>query len=211
LIRLQTDFKKIFVTRNCFINLVTSTLEVSPRETTGLLIGKIAKRKIQKKNFKMVILEAAYPIQTAKRRSGDVFPLKNKSAFLRAFNSVVSIPSFHVVGEYHSHPDVAELSDDDLLYVRDRFDDIYKQGELLLEPSRWLEIVIRRTEKNYSTKVDPGWTYSDYNRKARCVVRTTSRKGFDLTFGAFWIYRLRNSMRKKETDIYIPWTSRYWT
>ena len=160
----------------------------------------------------MVILQTAYPIQTAGRRSTEVDPLKNKSAFLRAFNSIVTIPGFQIVGEYHSDPDVAELSDDDIGYIEDRFDDIYRQGELLLDPSRWLEIVIRTVKRDYSNRIDPGWSYSDYTRKARCVVRIPPKKGFDLTFGAFWIYREKNRVRKKETDIYIPWiSSRYWT
>ena len=208
---MRQRFKEVFVERNCFISLVASAIEVHPKETTGLLIGKIATRKVQKKNPKMVILQAAYPIQTAGRRSSEVNPLKNKSAFLRAFNGIAAIPGFKVVGEYHSHPNLAELSDDDIEYIEDRFDDIYRQGELLLEPSRWLEIVIKTVRRDYTNATDPGWSYRDYARKASCVVRIPPKKGFDLTFGAFWIYRDKNRLRKKETDIYIPWTSsRYW-
>ena len=194
------------------MSLIASAIEVYPRETTGLLIGKIAKRRIKKRNPKMVILQAAYPIQTAGRKTDEVNPLKNKGAFLRAFSSIAVIPGFHIVGEYHSHPDeLAELSDDDIGYIAGRFDDIYRRGELLLEPSRWLEIVIRTVKRNYANTIDPGWSYSDYNRKARCVVRIPSKKGFDITFGAFWIYREGKRMRKEETNVYIPWTSsRYW-
>ena len=80
---MRPSFKKVFVERDCFISLAASAIEVHPKETSGLLIGKIAKRKVQKKNPKMVILQAAYPIQTAGRRSSEVNPLKNKSAFLK--------------------------------------------------------------------------------------------------------------------------------
>lgn len=160
----------------------------------------------------MVILQTAYPIQTASRKFTEVDPLKNKRAFLRAFNSIVVIPGLNILGEYHSHPDEpAELSGDDLSYISNRLDDIYKNEELLLESPRWLEIVLRVSKKDYTNQIDPSWSYLDYNRKARCVVRIPPNKGFDFTFGAFWVYQDRNRMRKKETDVYIPWTSsRYW-
>lgn len=194
------------------MNLVASAIEVYPRETTGLLIGKITKRRIQKKNPNMAILQAAYPIQTAGRKTTEVDPIRDKGAFLRAFEGIVAIPGFHIVGEYHSHPDEsAELSDDDIDYIADRIDDIYRHGDLLLEPSRWLEIVIRIVNRAYAKRIDPSWSFSDYNRKARCVVRIPSERGFDITFGAFWIYREGKRMKKRETNIYIPWTSsRYW-
>jgi len=160
----------------------------------------------------LAVLQAAYPIQTAERKTYEVDPLRNKSAFLRAFNSIVAIPGFRIVGEYHSHPYAAIPSEDDLGYIEERFDDIYKQGELLLEPSRWLEVVVKRVKKEYERPVDSGWSFSDYDRKARCVVRISPKTGFDMTFGAFWIYRKEETMRKKETSVYIPWTSsHYWT
>jgi len=194
------------------MSLIASAIEVYPRETTGLLIGKVANRKIEKKNQTMAILQVAYPIQTASRKFSEVNPLENKSAFLRTFSSVVVVPGLHLLGEYHSHPDkLAKLSNDDIGYIADRLDDIYKQGEFLLESSRWLEIVLRIVKKEYRTPKDPGWSYSDYNQKARCVVRISANKGFDVTFGAFWIYRDGKKMRKRETAVYIPWTSsHYW-
>ena len=159
----------------------------------------------------MVILQAAYPIQTARRRRYEVDPLQNRRAFLRAFNSIVVIPGFRIVGEYHSDPSVSALSNDDLGYIDKRLDDIYWHGELLLEPSRWLEIVVRRVRKEYKDIVDSGWSFSDYGRKARCIVRISPKTGYDITFGAFWVYRDGKRMRKKETHVYIPWTSsHYW-
>lgn len=61
------------------MSLIASAIEVYPRETTGLLIGKVANRKIERKNQKMAISQVAYPIQTASRRFSEVDPLENKS------------------------------------------------------------------------------------------------------------------------------------
>lgn len=196
------------------MGLVASAMEVYPFETTGLLTGKISQRKISGKSKKMVVLQTACPIQSAKRRTADVNPLKNRKAFLRAFNSIVAIPKFHIAGEYHSHTKAdaeAELSDDDVGYVKERLDDIYRQGDLLLDKPRWLEVVLKITKRRYVRLVDPGWSYSDYSRKARCLIKIPPRKGFEITFSAFWIFRKGRRISKKETDIYIPWTtSRYW-
>ena len=160
----------------------------------------------------MATLQTAYPIQTAGRKFTKVIPLQNKRAFLRAFNSIVVIPGLHIVGEYHSHPDEpAELSEDDMDYITDKFDDIYRRGELLLENQRWLEIVLRIVKREYKHPIRQEWSYSDYSRKARCVVRIPPKRGFDVTIGAFWIYKEGKRMRKRETYVYIPWTSsRYW-
>ncbi len=131
---------------------------------------------------------------------------------MRAFNSIVVIPRFHVAGEYHSHPkESAELSDDDIKYIEKRLDDIYEQGDFLLDKPRWLEVVLGITKRDYAGLVDPEWSYSDFAHKARCLIKIPPRKGFEITFGAFWIYKEDKRIVKKETDIYIPWTSsRYW-
>ena len=194
------------------MGLVASAIEVYPYETTGLLTGKVSKRKVSGRNRKMIVLQTAYPIQTAERRTAEVDPLKNRRAFLRAFNSIVVIPRFHVAGEYHSHPKKsAELSDDDIGYIAERLEDIYKQGDLLLDKPRWLEVILGITKRDYVKSVDRGWSYSNYSRKARCLIKIPPRKGFEITFGAFWIYKEDKRIVKKETDIYIPWTSsRYW-
>ncbi len=160
----------------------------------------------------MAILQGAYPIQTAKRKFAEVDPLENKRAFLRAFKSIVVIPKLFVAGEYHSHPDdTAELSEDDLEYISDRFDDIYKKEDVLLERGKWLEILIRIRKKVYAQRKEPGWSFSDYAQKARCLLRVSPKKGFDFTIGAYWVYRKKGKMRKKEIEVYVPWTqSRYW-
>lgn len=196
------------------MGLVASAIEVYPFETTGLLTGKISKKKVSGRNRKMVILQTACPIQTAKRRTTEVNPLKNRKAFLRAFNSIVAIPKFNIVGEYHSHTKAdakAELSNDDIGYVEERLQDVYKKGDLLLDKPRWLEVILGITKKKYPKLVDPGWSYSDYPRKARCLIKIPPRKGFEIKFGAFWIYNEDERIVKKETEIYIPWRSdRYW-
>ena len=109
------------------------------------------------------------------------------------------IPGLNVVGKYHSRPDEpAELSKDDISYISSRSNDIYKNEGLLLESQRWLEIVLRISKKDYVHQVNSSWPYSDYVRKARCVVRIPANKDPDFTFGAFWIYQDKNKMRKKK-------------
>jgi len=199
----------VMIDPECFFSMVFSSIEVYNRETIGFLMGNIRRRIIYKKMENMVACEMAYPLQTAARK-----PTSVTKGNIRAFERTRAlIPSLGLllVGEYHSHPNMeANLTKDDVDYIKERMDQIYKSGENLIK-NYWLELVISIRQRRYISRQEVGWSWSDYRNKARCIVKIDPFLGYDLTIGGYWLYNENGKIKKSEATIFIPWVKGYWS
>jgi len=171
----------VVVDRACFFALVNSAVEVYNRETTGLIVGRERRRLVRGKPRRVLVLEAAYPFQTA-TRSVTWVEAGNFRAAHRARNAVDSL-GFRTVGEYHSHTNYElSLSHEDLAYARDAL-----AGMNGTAPPRWLELVLGMKRKEYARPRRPGVRWRSYRRKLGCTVVLAPRLGFDVTLAGYWV------------------------
>jgi len=200
--------KYVMIDPECFFSMIFSSIEVYNRETTGFLMGNVRRRIIHGEMENIVACEMAFPLQTATRKPTSVTK-GNLRAFERTRALIPSLGLF-LVGEYHSHPNTdACLTKEDIDYIKDMMEQIYKRGENLIK-KYWLELVISIKRKRYKSHQEVGWSWSDYNKKARCVVKIEPYSGYDLTIGGYWLHLEDSKIKKKETTIFIPWVKGYW-
>ncbi|UCH89800.1 MAG: Mov34/MPN/PAD-1 family protein [Thermoplasmata archaeon] len=196
--------QEVIIDPRCFFALITSSLEVYNRETTGLLVGNFRMRKMNgsRKRKKVIVLEAAYPFQTAKRKPTWV-DIGNFEAFQRARASLHSL-NFSMVGEFHSHPNRSiSLSDADVRYIRERVQEIYYNGNSMLN-HHWLELVISVRKREYSQPQKTGWTWRKYKNKLSCIIKTNPYLGYKFTLAGFWVSIDEDDKRKVEAKLYFP-------
>lgn len=199
----------VIIDPECFFGMVFSSIEVYNRETTGFLLGKKRRRVIHGRNENVVTCEMAYPMQTASRKPTSVSK-GNARAFERIRASVPSL-GLYLIGEYHSHPYMeAELTSGDLEYIHETLEQVYEYDGNLMTDS-WLEIVVSIRQRRYKTRHKIGWKWSDYEKKARCIITITPLLGYDLTFGGYWVYLKNDKVKYSEATIYIPWEKGYWS
>lgn len=194
----------IIITKPCFFTIAASCVEVYNTETAGFLLGSQRRRRGPHPQADAVILEAAYPLQTAQRKPTEVRP-GNLRAYKRAEAAIYSV-DYRLVGEYHSHPEGdAVLSRGDLAYVRHR-DRLLRARGIVKEKRRFLELVVAVRRRAYATELEKGWRIRNYAKKvsARLIINGL---GYTLTFGAWWLETLAERLRPVETEIRIPWWS----
>jgi proteasome lid subunit RPN8/RPN11 len=171
--------------RACILSLVNSAVEVYNRETTGILVGREALRSLQGARRRVLLIEAAYPFQTADRNVTWVEPGNHRAAH-RARHAVDSL-GFRILGEYHSHTNnERRLSPADIEYARAALGRMNGTA-----PPRWLELVLSMRRKEYAAPRPPGSTWRDYTRSVGCDITTGPRSGFHVTIAGFWISRER--------------------
>lgn len=191
--------QEVVIDPRCFFSLITSSLEVYNRETTGLIIGNFRERQLKGRRRKVIVLEAAYPFQTAKRKPTWV-DIGNFEAFQRARSSLHSM-NFSMVGEFHSHPNrPVKLSDADVRYIRERVEEIYDNGNSMLN-HHWLELVISVKKREYVRPQRTGWTWRRYKNKLTCIIKTTPYLGYRFVIGGFWISIHNGDRRKREAKL----------
>ena len=199
----------VIIEKPCFFTIAASCMEVYNRETTGFLLGKERYRKLQKRRMKVMVLEAAHPLQTARRKPTEVGP-GNRSAFRRAEAAIKSM-EYDLIGEYHSHIErYAEPSKEDIEYAEER-DDWLKSQDFWSEDKELLELVVAISRRSYENPHKIGWTFHDYTKKAGAVFVLDEYTGYNITFGAFWLKRRKDKVRPVETEVFIPWWKGYWT
>ncbi len=98
----------VWVNRWVLKLLVSSAVEVYPRETMGLLWGVKEYKKLSRKRKRVLSVKAVYPIQTARRTLTSV-DWGNKSAKIRLLNTLRSI-RVGIIGEFHSHTKVGAVA-----------------------------------------------------------------------------------------------------
>jgi proteasome lid subunit RPN8/RPN11 len=199
----------VIIEKPCFFTIAASCMEVYNRETTGFLLGKDRYRKINKRQTKVAVLEAAYPLQTARRKPTEVEP-GNRRAYKRAEAAIKSM-EYDIKGEYHSHiGGDATLSKDDIEYVEER-DKWLKSHDLWSENIKLLELVVMISRRRYENPHKIGWTFHDYAKKAGVVFVLDEYVGYNITFGAYWLERRKDRLRPIETEVFIPWWKGYWS
>ncbi len=140
---------RIVVEPSCLVGLVTSSIEVYPNETTGLLAGRLARRLIRGRPMKCLVLSAAQPVQTAKRTRNGVDPKGNQAAYTRVRSSINAL-GYQLVGGYHSHPNFhSRLSKSDLAWCKEEVEEL-RQLELFPRADHyWLEVVVKIDKQSY--------------------------------------------------------------
>jgi proteasome lid subunit RPN8/RPN11 len=196
---LGENLQEVLIDQRCFFTLITASLEVYNRETTGLIVGKIRERKLNGRKKKYIVLEAAYPFQTAKRKP-TWCDIGNFEAFERARASMHSL-NFSMVGEFHSHPNrQVRLSEADVRYIRERVKEMYQNGNSMLN-HHWLELVISVKKRHYKRAQKTGWSWRKKNKKLECIVRFTPYLGYKIQLGGFWVNIHNNDNRRHQAKL----------
>jgi proteasome lid subunit RPN8/RPN11 len=192
-------FIPVVMERSCFLGIIMAAMEVYSRETIGLLVGRNARRFIRGSLTDCVLLEEAYPLQTAKRAFSFVM-VKNKKAFNRARKTAAAY-GFSVLGEFHSHPKRKPvLTTSDKRYIREEIINPERR-ELKLVGNRWLELVVGISRRSYKRAQRTGWFPKKGSRApgtVKGILRTNPRSGFEISIKAWWV----GLKAIKETPLY---------
>lgn len=198
----------VVMEKPCFFTIATACIEVYNRETTGFILGNVKSRTIQRKNLQAMVLDAAYPLQTAKRKPSMVEPGNTRA--LDRVESTIKSMEYQIIGGYHSHPDAPpRLSEGDKAYAQDRMDKLASR-KYIGSGKDWLELVVSVRKRHYVTEHMIGWTFHDYKEKARAVFTIDRHMGYLITLGAYWMYNKNSKFRTKEVEVFIPWWNGYW-
>ncbi len=182
--------RSVILEAGCFSALIISAVEVYSKETTGLLIGKGDRRFVRGKLTDCVVVQGAYPLQTAWRGFTSAM-IGNRRAFRRARTTLDQF-GYDLIGEYHSHPkSTAVLTFYDEDYIRDQLSERDKK-ELKSAKESWLELIVGIKKKKYKTKQKPGWypirqPRSHRTRKIAGVLKTTKSIGYHIEIRGYWI------------------------
>lgn len=199
---LGSTMRSVVLEAGCFSALVMSAVEVYSKETTGLLIGKRDRRFIRGSLTDCVVVQGAYPLQTAWRGFTSVM-IGSKRAFMRA-KRTLSFLGFDLLGEYHSHPgSSARLSMDDEDYIREQIEERDIENLKLIDKS-WLELVVGIIKKNYKRGQPTGWfpkkrPYSQRTRKIAGVLKASPKVGYEIEIMGYWI----DLERIQPTEVYF--------
>ncbi len=181
--------------------LVSSAVEVYPRETMGLLWGVKEYKKLGRKKRRVLSVKAVYPIQTARRAPTSV-DWGNKSAKIRLLNTLRGI-RVGIIGEFHSHTKVgavAQPSSEDLrYYLRESL-----AGRKIIGKD-WIEMVIRISEYKVDS-FQKETVYGNYRyRKAERFHVRLSDKTYDITLSAWFIKPKSNRLIARQGIVWIEW------
>jgi proteasome lid subunit RPN8/RPN11 len=166
----MSGYKDLFMGVGEFSNILTSCIEVYPRETIGLLAGEITSRRI--------ILKLAYPVQMARRRKSYII-LKSEKNFRRTIRILDSL-GLEFFGFYHSHPEGKAIpSETDLIHSIDQLIEFEEKRPLL-------ELIVEIKQKKYRRKHKKDFeVWGDDNIFEGWIKDTFSR--FDYKFVGHWI------------------------
>lgn len=182
--------ESVMLDPGCFSSLILSAVEVYSKETTGLLVGKHDKRFIKGRLTPCVVVQGAYPLQTAWRGFTSVM-VGNKRAFGRARRTLDNL-GFELLGEYHSHPGAsARLTKYDLDYIRDQLSERDKKT-LKLEKKHWLELIIGIKTRSYTKEHDLGWFPHRRRRKHKKrmvagILKNSKKGGYYIEVIGYWV------------------------
>jgi proteasome lid subunit RPN8/RPN11 len=184
-----------------FSSLILSAVEVYSKETTGLLVGKHDKKFVKGRLTPCVVVQGAYPLQTAWRGFTSVM-VGNKRAFVRARRTLDNL-GFELLGEYHSHPGAsARLTSYDVDYIRDQLSERDKKT-LKLEKKQWLELIIGIKSRTYTKEHELGWFPLRKRRKQRKrmvagILKNSRKGGYYIEIIGYWV----NQDTSEQIDVY---------
>jgi hypothetical protein len=192
--------RAVYITENCLVALMLSCLETPHKEVGGFLIGREDKRFIGGERVPCLTLDVAYQIRTCK--SGNAFwQPGNVRAYKRIVGTISSM-NFNIVGEYHSHiHNVAEISDNDVTYIKQEVEDFKKSGIII---RNWIEMVLNVEAKTYARKPAKSFDCSHFSKKLRCTVRGVRNPlaGYSVTIGTYWFDP--STFVHSEAGVHIP-------
>ncbi len=200
--------KGVYIEPECLTTLITSAIEVYNRETNGFLLGRIAERRIRKRNLKVLVLEAASPFQLEERKPTSVSHA-NKKAVDRLVRSLNTMKR-GLVGGYHSHPfphDLAVLSRDDIEFIGMEIEHLKKYG---FPVPQWLEVVMAIKMREYKTGHRTGVKTFRLNDSVGLVIKNTPHRGFAIKMRAYILVKEDGKMRREVAKIYLPRKRRVW-
>lgn len=192
---------KVILSPHAYQTMLVAATEVLPRETDGVLIGKLNPQGDYEINY-------AHPYQTAKRKYGSV-DVGNKAAVERmnnifnAFNGTPERP--HLLGGYHSHPKKQGSgqvfpSRGDLKGIREDLLPKYPGLE------SWVEIIVQIYKPTFARESEPGVKTFRRLSKLATTVRYTPWEGFRFTTGAFLVYPEPKSDGKNYRELRVELT-----
>lgn len=194
--------QEVIIDPECFFTLITASLEVYNKESTGVLVGNLRERKLNGQKKRVIVLKAAHPFQTAKRNP-TWCDIGNFEAFGRARGSTLSLP-YTMVGEFHSHPNrTVHLSEADTRYAKQRAKEILEFGGNMLN-HHWLELVISVRKREYKRPQKTGWSWKQKKRRLEVLVKISSYVGYKISIGGFWIGLDSKNGHKKEAVLGFP-------
>jgi len=198
----------VFIDPDCIATLISSTLEVYNKETSGYLMSRPNRsiKKIDRKQVKVVSLSYAYPFQTDKRSPTYVFH-KNTSAAVRVVDSLKSM-DIDLIGGYHSHiypHDTAYISDNDVDYALGEMDMIKENGIVM---DKWLELIIAVKKLEYKTPNKIGYKIKGLSRGIGIKIITDPDMGFDLNIVGYWVIPKGDHGIKREAPVYTKFNGK---
>jgi proteasome lid subunit RPN8/RPN11 len=191
---------KIMLKPQCVDVLVASAVEVFPRETNGLLIGKKAYIMQRTRKKPVIATEFAYPLQTEERKPSSVSHA-NFSALTRLL-SVISVMNKNLIGGFHSHPyprGHTLLTKSDVDFISEELERTEKHAGQPM--NKWIELVMSVKKKDYENLIQPGKQLYNHNRRIRVVVRTEKYTGFDIKIAGYLVHKINDSLKKKKIDL----------
>jgi len=181
----------------CLGSVITSAIEVYPKETKGFLLDNYTEL-IGSGNVGIIDIGGAYPSQTDRRRRDSL--TEDGTASSRVVKSLNI--SGNVIGKYHSHPysgreklNVPFINDSDIDYAL--------EGMKEWDMERWLEVILSIKKRRYEEEGNDGLSLKNYPH--RFSIRATPFTGFEMEMWGFWINKKGNY---RGVDILIPKISR---
>ncbi len=86
--------REVYLTESAFLSLVVSAIEVTPKETYGVLLGYRERNRY--------IIDYAIPYQTAERHTSFVY--RNEKAHEKMVRFLDELSKVRPIGDFHSHP-----------------------------------------------------------------------------------------------------------
>lgn len=177
----------VFISSAAYQSLMVSATEVYPRETDGVIVGRVDDHG----NYHVT---HAHPYQTAHRLfesvdQGNQRAVHRMNNLLTALNGHPERP--HIIGGYHSHPQRKVR-----MRVAPSKDDLKEVQETLLPRhkslDRWLELIVRVASPHFCYSGPKGAVHFRRLKKLATTARYESQEGFNFITGAFLIEKTKD-------------------
>lgn len=191
---------KAFLQPDCLDMVLASAVEVCPRETNGILLGRT-----RRLNGRQVLeLRTAYPIQTAERTPTAVGH-GNLQAVHR-LTDALNVMGKGLAGGYHSHPYPGghiSLTKYDIRFIEEEL----KRLRLYTgyrKMDSWFELVMSVRPVSY-TKLPKVGRRVEMDKGALVVkLRTEKYRGFDVKLRGYQVTKSEGKMNKRVMKLISP-------
>ncbi len=187
--------QKVLIKPNCLDMIIASAVEVCPRETNGLLIGRLLNGTIR--------VKTAYPFLTDNRKPSFV-EHGNISAMNRLFGTLSTMKK-PLIGGYHSHPypnGNIKLTKSDMDFIEEELGRLGKFGQLG-GMERWVELVLSVKRKDYEKLPATGRYFYNGNGNIRVAVRMGNYTGFDVKIAGYVLGMNGGGLEKNRAELHL--------